>query len=103
VVSGAFTQIGSAATVTWTDGDAWELDANGSAIAFKHTGTSVASGTDSAVTSGSPGLLYSASTAGLTVVADNWEGGDFSAGFDPSAVPWPVQLPDSVQIQLVEF
>jgi hypothetical protein len=46
-------------TTSWTDGDLWELRVIGTTITVYLNGTQVQSATDSAITSGSPGIASS--------------------------------------------
>lgn len=66
-------------TQAWSDGDIWELDANGSTISVLLNGVSKISVTDAANAGGGPGLSFS--TADTSASTDNWEGGDFTTVF----------------------
>jgi hypothetical protein len=68
------------ATVTWSDGDIWELDAQGSTLTLLHSGSSVGTTTDSTNTSGFPGIGFSTSITSGSL--DNWEAGDFTVAQD---------------------
>lgn len=77
-VSGTYTVIWQR-TQSFTDGDTFYLEAQGSTLVAKYNGSAIgASSTDTSVTTGSAGIAYSSSTTSASV--DDWEGGDFSSG-----------------------
>lgn len=77
-VSGTYTLV-SSSSLTYTNGDTFEFDVIGTNFFFQHSGLVVASfGTDSSISSGSPGLWLSGSTAAASTFADNWQGGNFT-------------------------
>lgn len=90
VNAGSFTALQSF-TKTWTDGDTWELWAQGGTgnvlLTIYCEGVLVGTFTDtsgSSLASGAPGIAYSSSAATPTI--DNWEGGELIA--DAVAVAW---------------
>ena len=62
-------------TETWSDGDEFTLAVSGAGILAYHGSTLIATATDSALTTGEPGIRYSAVLTAGTI--DNWEGGNF--------------------------
>jgi hypothetical protein len=75
-------------TNSWSSGDTWEIDIQGTTLTWIKNGSTISSTTDSLLSSGSSGITYS-SCAGISAAAfDNWEGGDFSAsGLPPGLGP----------------
>lgn len=71
--SNSFTPIASNITtnVTTNDGDLWYAQIQGSTILVKCNGTTVYTGTDSAITSGSPGVGFYSDTTNGTPTANN--------------------------------
>lgn len=90
VVSTTFTLI-QRATQAYTDGDTFEMDAQGTTLrAIYVTGSSTAiSTTDSAIGSGNAGLAYSSTIT--SAAADNWEGGDFTVAGVVARLEEPMQ------------
>lgn len=78
-VSGAFTHL-AATTQTWTDGDTWRLEAQGTTLTVKLNGSTLSAmtTTDSSITSGNAGIYFSSVETSASLV--NWEGGDFTGG-----------------------
>jgi hypothetical protein len=77
-VSATYTSLG-AVTHAWTTGAIWEIDAQGTTLTIKESGSTVTTKTDSAITAGNPGISYSSTDTGTNTV-DDWEGGDFVGG-----------------------
>jgi hypothetical protein len=106
-VAGTYTLLGSR-TTAFTDGDTLYFEAQGTNLLAKLNGSAlgVAIG-DSSIASGNAGLSYSfeSSTGGATTgcTYDNWEGGNFASAFDPSTVPWSVQLPEATAVAIIGF
>jgi hypothetical protein len=65
-------------TVTMNNGDLLKLQVQGTTLTAFVNGSSVATTTDSSVTSGPAGLAFSSCPSGTTVTFDNWEGGDLA-------------------------
>lgn len=74
---GTYTHLATA-TQAFTDGDTFELQAQGTTITVKYNGTTIGAmtTTDSSLATGSAGLYFS--TAETSASANDWEGGDFS-------------------------
>jgi hypothetical protein len=73
-------------TLAWTDGDTWELRAQGTTISVYRNGVLVGSATDSSspLLTGNPGIGYSSSETAASI--NDWEGGDF-AGASAVRIP----------------
>ncbi len=70
--SGSFTNIGSAASGTFADGDLISLKAFGSTLTVCQNHTPILSVTDTDITTGQPGLFISVVNAGVRI--DDWQG-----------------------------
>ena len=79
-VNGAYTQLWLR-TQAFTNGDTLYLEIQGTTLIAKLNGTAIgASQTDTAVTTGNAGIVYS--SLGTAPSMDDWEGGDFAAAAD---------------------
>lgn len=78
IVNGTETSLDSSTSVTWTNSDRVECESEGTTIRGLKNGTSQISVTDSALTTGQPGVTayYAGGTA---VQGDNWEAGSLAA------------------------
>jgi hypothetical protein len=75
--AGTFTTV-DVRTLSFTDGDLFHLEVQGTTLRLFQNGSQVYSVTDGNLSSGSAGIVYSSSeTAGSL---DNWAGGDFNSG-----------------------
>lgn len=74
-VNGTYTTVSNFTGPAWNDGDTWQVNVVGTTLTWLLNGVSQRTDTDSAVTSGSPGI--SVSTAVTSASIDNWEGGTF--------------------------
>ncbi len=89
-VSGSGTDIGSC-SVTWTDGHTLKIEVIGTAITVYDNGASIGTATDSALASGSAGIVgFQDAGTNLT----NWEGGNTGAppsSFVPAIINAPIR------------
>jgi hypothetical protein len=90
VVSGSFTSLGTDSTA-WADGDIVRLEVSGTSITVKRNGATIGglTTTDGDIGSGSASMKYSSAASG-TPTADDWDGGDITAGsssVSPSVSP----------------
>lgn len=76
-VSNAYTLL-TRLTQSWTDGDTWEVDVQGTTLTTKLNGSTIDSRSDSALATGSPGI-FGSGTITTSAALDNWEGGDFAS------------------------
>lgn len=78
VVNGTTTVLDNTpSTQSWSSGDRIEIECEGTTIRGLKNGTGYHSATDSALTTGKPGI-YALTRDSLT--GDNWEGGDITGG-----------------------
>jgi hypothetical protein len=75
VIAGAATNLVSAGSLGLSNGDVLRLEVHGTALTGFKNGTQVLTITDSAITSGSPGMW---SENAATTTFDNWRGGDLN-------------------------
>jgi hypothetical protein len=85
-VAGAMTLLGS--STGFSDGETLRLEVVGTSITVKRAGSVVISVTDSAIASGSAGLLGSGAVGECL---DNWEGGSLAAG-GPTLDMWHPEI-----------
>ena len=64
-------------TQAWNDGDTWKLECIGTTLNVYLNGSLINTNTDSAITSGNPGVAYSATETSASV--DNWEAGSIGS------------------------
>ena len=76
VVNGSWTQLASG-TSSWSNSDKISVTAIGTALKLYQNTSQLASVTDSALSTGKPGVFANVPSA---VRGDNWEGGDVTAG-----------------------
>lgn len=79
-VNGTTTDLNTA-NITFAEGDAIEIECEGTTIRVLVNGTALGGSftvTDSSITTGKPGVL--AGGAATTIRGDNWEGGNITAG-----------------------
>lgn len=81
-VSDSYTQL-VAFTQAFTNGDTFRLEVNGTTLEAFYLGGSLGTHTDSSITTGQPGLVYSSTETATTL--DLWQGGDL-ASFNPPVV-----------------
>lgn len=79
-VAGSYTSLGNSSQA-WVTTNILYGEAVGTTIKVKRNGTDIISVTDSAITSGRPGLSHSGPSA--AAVLDDWEGGDLGVAFTP--------------------
>lgn len=72
------TQLGALITSTFVEDDILRVEVSGSTIEVFRNGISLGTRTDSAITSGKPGIFYS-SIGGVDNAVDNWSGGGDAA------------------------
>lgn len=85
VVNGTRTQLHSASSA-WANGDRVELEAEGTSIRVCKNGTALGGSftqTDASLSTGKPGVCAS----GVTVTADDWEGGDITGATNDAGEP----------------
>lgn len=75
-------------SVTWTDGDTFRAEVEGSTLRAFKNGGSLGSTTDTSITTGQPSVMYSSFlTTGSEI--DNWEAGDLTTPVAPTSVLVP--------------
>lgn len=81
MLAAAFTSLSSGSGTTFTANDILRLEIQGTTWRLKKNGTQFATGTDSSITTGNPGLSYSSSASSQANAAiKNFAAGDFSSG-----------------------
>lgn len=88
-VSGTRSTIGSC-SVTWTNGHTLRISVTGSSITVTDNGSTIGTATDSAVTTGDPGLLGYSDTGSLMT---NWQGDNVGGGGGPTINPAIINTP----------
>lgn len=83
IVNGTNTVLGTSTAISWSAGDRIEIEVQGTTIRGLKNGTVQHSATDSALTTGAPGITGS---GGGQPTGDNWVGGNLSTGSDPSII-----------------
>jgi hypothetical protein len=96
-IAGSFTDLVTGLTVA--TGDTAYIEASGSTLTAKVNGTQVGQTTESSITGGAAGL-WSYDTTGNY---DDFQADNLGGGFDPSTVPWQVQVSDMPSLALVGF
>jgi hypothetical protein len=92
LVSGAFTILRYGAN-SFSVNDIIRLEVSGTGLTCKQNGTSFWTETDSALTSGNPGICGWGPSATVFSAADDWEGGDLAAAaLQNFQYDWPHQL-----------
>ena len=97
VVNGSVTQL-STTTINWADGDTMRLDIIGSDLKAYRNDTliSALNVTDTALTTGKPGITGSGGSSGPW--ADSWVGGDVTAGAGGRTTHNPRSFPLGVRL-----
>lgn len=85
-VNGTYTHLGYQ-TASWTDGDLFRVEIDGSTLTVKFAGNVVGTYTDTSHDSGQPGIGFS--SAETSAFIDDWSGGDLEA------LPLDKILPDA--------